>query len=656
MLTACLALLLLGQTPESTRPNVVFLYTDDQRYDALGVVQKEQEGKGRFPWFKTPNMDRIANEGIRFRNAFVVNALCSPSRACFLTGQYSHVNGITNNRTPFPMNANTYSALLGKAGYATGYVGKFHMGVQSGQRPTFSYSASFVGQGKYHDCPVEVNGVRQETKGWIDDVSTDFALDFIRKNKNVPFLLALGFKAPHGPFTPPDRHKNSLQGRLARAVPNMDSPPPFATNSRKAPVGNAEEVPVSNSYFEAIAGVDDNVGKVLNLLDELRLTQNTLVVFSSDNGYYHGEHGLGDKRSAYEESMRIPLLVRYPAVIKKPSVNDELALNIDLAPTVVDIAGIPVPDSMQGKSWKPILEGKETKLREAFLYTYFRENPYFTPTLTAVRTRSAKLVKYPGQDSWTELFDLSKDPYETRNLYGKPGAGEMQKFLEKEHDSQVKSLGYKIPANDDKPMAPVQDIQGSVLEFRATSASDAKITDLSKHQNQGKPLGIKVIESEKKQKVLSFDGRGRIDVAKSKSLDPTGRPFKLEVLMRAEGKTGTILARGGVTVGYALYLSDGKLAFAINHSNKTFVIETKDIVLGKWVLVGVGINDTKQAFLEMDGRVVATQSVGAFLPRDPSDILQIGADTGSPVTPDRGGGNFTGLIESVKLVHGPFTR
>src|SRR5262245_3879887 len=164
---------------EAKRPNFLFIYTDDQRYDALGVVQREQGERGRFPWVRSPNVDRLAAEGVRFRNAFVVNSLCAPSRAAFLTGRYNHLNGIANKHTPFPTDSVTYASLLRRAGYATGYVGKFHMDQQRGQRPGFDFSASFIGQGRYDDCPFEVNGQPMQTTGWVDDVSTDFAVKFL---------------------------------------------------------------------------------------------------------------------------------------------------------------------------------------------------------------------------------------------------------------------------------------------------------------------------------------------------------------------------------------------------------------------------------------------------------------------------------------------
>jgi len=201
------------------RPNFLFVYTDDQRWDAMSVVQEEQGDAARFPWLKTPNMDRIAAEGIRFRNAFVINSLCAPSRSIFLTGRYSHLNGVANNHTPFPMENVTYSKLLRDAGYATGYFGKFHHGSQSGPRPGFDFTASFVGQGRYFDCPIEVNGVSTPSKGWVDDVTTDYAIDYIKKSKDKPFAVVVGYKASHGPWDPPERLKGAIADAVSKPAP-----------------------------------------------------------------------------------------------------------------------------------------------------------------------------------------------------------------------------------------------------------------------------------------------------------------------------------------------------------------------------------------------------------------------------------------------------
>jgi arylsulfatase A-like enzyme len=442
----------LSAAEPARKLNFLFIYTDDQRYDALGVVQKEQGEKGRFPWLKTPNLDRLAGQGVRFRNAFVVNSLCSPSRASFLTGCYGHVNGIVNNHTPFPAKNVTYATLLRSAGYTTGYIGKWHMDQQSGQRPGFDYSASFLGQGKYFDCPFEINGVRQATTGWVDDVSTDFTLRFLRANRDKPFCLAVGYKTTHGPWQPPKRAAKLYAEAQARPVPNLEVKAIYRTDLDVKHPGVVGDSPKLHNYMRCITATDDNVGRLLAALDELTLADNTVVVFASDNGYYLGEHGLGDKRSAYEESLRIPFVVRVPNSRAKGKVVDEMVLNTDLAPTFLDLAGVPVPKEMHGRSLKPLLVGKPSDWRRAFFYCYFRERAFNTPTVTAVRTEAAKLIKYPGHEEWTELFDLRVDPYEMNNLVNDPAAAALKEKLEVEYQKQSAANAFRISLLADEPL------------------------------------------------------------------------------------------------------------------------------------------------------------------------------------------------------------
>ncbi len=440
------------------RPNFLLIYTDDQRWDALSVVQQEMGEKGRFPWFQTPNMDRLAKQGVRFRNAFVVNSLCSPSRACFLTGQYSHANGVVNNHSPFPADRVTHASMLKEAGYVTAYFGKWHHGNQK-DRPGFDEVASFIGQGQFWDCPMMVNGVRTETKGWVDDVTTDAAVRFIksRKSADKPFDMVVGFKSPHSPRIPADRAKTRFSGETLRPVPNLGLNPPFSlpkkatsTTTPAKPQWNLNIDTILN-HFRCVSSVDDCLGRILDTLDETGLAENTVVLLTSDNGYFFGEHGLGDKRWAYEESIRIPMIVRWPGHFQAGEVRDEMVLNIDWAPTVVDLAGLTPPKEMQGNSWRPLMAGKGEGWRTSFFYEYFFENSFAIPTNTAVRTTNAKLIKYPGHDEWTELFDLKADPYETKNLANDPSGKELLGTMEREYVNAAEAVKYKVPEHADKP-------------------------------------------------------------------------------------------------------------------------------------------------------------------------------------------------------------
>ena len=449
--------------PSASRPNFLFIITDDQRWDELGCVQKEQGDKARFPWFKTPNMDRLAAEGVRFRNMFVTNSLCSPSRACFLTGQYNHINQVINNHTPMPLGTRTSGTILGENGYSTAYVGKFHHDSQK-ERPGFQYVASYIGQGKYDDCPFNVNGTITPTTGWIDDVATDYAIQYMKDHvagadKEKPFFLVLGLKSPHDPRTPPARDAELFADTVwSNPVPNLDIYPPFRPippKPKHTPPGHVPmDIRVINK-FRCIYAADEEVGRVLGALDDLKVADNTMIIFVGDNGYYEGEHTLGDKRTAYDESMRIPLLVRWPKLKEKGVTRDQMVLNVDLAPTMLDLAGVPIPSDMQGMSWRPLLESNDDKnWRHAWFYEYFYENPYYiAPYTLAVRTDTAKLIKYPGHDDWTELFDLSSDPYETKNLFTDPSSADLRDKMLAEFDKQEQAVKYEKPAKMDQPKA-----------------------------------------------------------------------------------------------------------------------------------------------------------------------------------------------------------
>jgi arylsulfatase A-like enzyme len=401
----------------------------------MSVVQREQGERARFPWFESPAMDRLAAEGVRFRNAFVTLSICSPSRAAFLTGRYNHLNGVKNNNTPFPEESVTHASLLRAAGYRTAYFGKWHMGDQRGNRPGFDHSVSFLNQGVYQDCQFEIDGKLQPTQGWVDDVSTDFAINWIRKNHEKPFLAVVGFKSPHnrrGGDNLPDRLKGLYAGESSRPVPNLKTPaiyhkPNPATG--EFPSGLADNS-VHLDYLRHIKGVDENLGRLLDTIDEIGLAEDTVVVFTSDNGYFLGEHGCGDKRALYEESIRIPMIARYPRLFEKGKVIDELALNVDLAPTFLDIAGVTVPENMQGRSWKELAAGKKpANWRKSFFAHYYKELGD-TPTCIGIRTANAKLVRYPNHPEWTEAFDLEADPYETKNLASDPAfVGTLESLL-----------------------------------------------------------------------------------------------------------------------------------------------------------------------------------------------------------------------------------
>lgn len=440
--TLC-ALLCLPVISAERKPNFIFIIADDHRWDAMGVVQREQGETARYPWFETPNLDRLAADGVRMRNAFITHSICSPGRASFLTGQYTHVNGIMDNHTPFPESHVTHATLLRDAGYHTAYFGKWHMGDQKGQRPGFQHSASFIGQGRYQDCPFEINGVMTETKGWVDDVSTDLAIHWLKKsNKQEPFSMVIGYKSPHnkrGGENLPERLRHLYEGKTTKKTPNCaiaavyHKPLTDATSTEERGL-SANSIHLD--YLRHIKGIDDNLGRLLDTLDELKLTEDTVIVYSSDNGFFLGERGLGDKRALYEEGIRLPFIVRYPRLFPKGKVIDDMVLNIDLAPTLLDLAGLPPQPAIHGTSFKELAAGNKPKdWRNSFL-CYYRKDLGDTPTCVGVRTANSKLIYYHGKPEFTEAYDLAKDPYELNNLakddtFTAPLQAEMSRLADK---------------------------------------------------------------------------------------------------------------------------------------------------------------------------------------------------------------------------------
>lgn len=649
------------------RPNFVFIYTDDQRWDALSCVQQEQRDKGRFPWLQSPNLDRLASEGTRFRNAFVVLALCSPSRAAFLTGQYGHRNGVIDNHTPFPEQSVTHASLLRAAGYTTGYVGKWHMGPQSGQRPGFDFSASFVGQGVYFDCPFEINGSKTATKGWVDDVSTEYAIDFIKSNHKKPFSLVLGYKTCHGPFTPPERHASTYGEMEAKKVPNLNTPAIYRNTiddvkSNKPLQSDSEKETVKTNLgmFRGLRAIDENVGKLMKTLDDLGITENTVVIYSSDNGYYLGEHGLGDKRSAYEESMRIPMLIRFPKKFAAGKVRDEMVLNIDVAPTILELAGIAIPKEMQGKSWKGLLESQQTPSdwRTSFFYNYFFERPFKVPSVSAVRTAKAKLIQYPSHPEWTELFDLEKDPYETNNVFDHPDASELKQAMLLEFELRAKEVGYHVPSYADE-LRPV-DAAGDgevvlapnrvVLRYQFDGFDGLTVVDQSENKMNGKPNGLIAQKRDDGRGIAKFKGDAFIDIPRSKSLNPAQSAFTLEAELRAE-RDGVVVARGGESLGFCLFVRNGKPSFVYRSSEEITRLEAQENCIGKWIKLSVQLNAARELVLRVDGVEKAKQKIKFLIARDPNDGMQIGSDEGSKVLESELG-RFRGDLLSVQLLLG----
>ena len=427
-----------GTSARVERPNIIFILTDDQRFDAMGCAGH--------PWLKTPNMDRLAAEGVLFSNAFVTTSLCSPSRGSFLTGCYAHRHEVFKNNGVDPkQSVSTFPELLQEAGYETAFIGKWHLARNNSPRPGFDHWVSFTGQGRYDRNKLNVDGQVVQSDTYITDELTNYAVRFLNKQHNRPFMLYLSHKAVHAPFTPAKRHANLYSDIEIKSrhnpKDNLETKPPWGR--KMDPKWKSQIL----SYYRCLAAVDDSVGRVLQTLEQINILDNTVVIFAGDNGYFHGEHGgMWDKRAAYEPSMRIPILMRYPRLAGPATICDEMVLNIDLAPTVLELAGVPNPGTIQGQSWLGVLKGRPG--RRSFLYEYFQEadRKYKRPTILAVRTKRWKYVTYPLDDSLTgELYDMLKDPDELNNLIGNPDCINIIEKMKKELEQLKRETGFRYP-------------------------------------------------------------------------------------------------------------------------------------------------------------------------------------------------------------------
>ena len=425
------ALSVRAQSGDAPR-NVVFILSDDHRYDFMGFHERAPD------FLETPNMDRMAREGLHLRNAFVTTALCSPSRASILTGQYAHNHGVVDNQRLVPEGTAFFPELLQESGYETAFVGKWHMGSSTdAPRPGFDYWVSFRGQGVYMNPELNVNGSRSPHLGHTSDLLTDYALRWLdNRDADRPFFLYLSHKAVHAEFIPPERHAGRYADApleypvtMANTEQNYLSKPRWVREQRYSwhgvdhmYHGDLVYDQFYRRYAETLLSIDDSIGRVLDYLEEHGLADETLVVYMGDNGFLFGEHGLIDKRNAYEESMRVPMLAYAPGHIAPGGALDQMILNIDVAPTFLTLAGVDTPARMDGRSFLSLLSGGSIPdWRTEFVYEYFWEFPFpHTPTVYALRGDRYKYMFYHGVWDLNELYDLELDPFERHNLINSP--------------------------------------------------------------------------------------------------------------------------------------------------------------------------------------------------------------------------------------------
>lgn len=439
----------------TTRPNFVFVMSDDHAAHAISTYGSRIN--------RTPHLDQIAEAGMRFDACFCTNSICSPSRAAILTGTYNHVNGVTTLDTHLDNRLTTFPKLLQAAGYQTAMVGKWHLGHGPLHDPAgFDFWRVLPGQGHYHN-PVMLgpgpNGSHEviERGGYVTDLITDDCIDWIdRRDPDRPFMLLCHHKAPHRHWEPSREHftmyddvdipepetmfdDNATRAAVVQAMRmRLMDLDPIVDLKATVPPGLSEDDEIRwryqryiKDYLRVIASIDDNVGRLLDHLDAAGLTENTVVVYTSDQGFFLGDHGWFDKRLMYEESLSMPFMVRYPAMVSPGSASDAIALNADVAPTFLELAGVAVPDDMQGRSLVPLLRGEvPDDWRTSMYYRYWmhRDSAHNVPAHYGVRTLTHKLICYyndplgqrgahgPADPVEWELFDLVADPLETTNV------------------------------------------------------------------------------------------------------------------------------------------------------------------------------------------------------------------------------------------------
>lgn len=450
-----------GATGQSTNPpeNVVFILSDDHRYDFMGFHENAPS------YLETPNMDRMAAEGMHIQNAFVTTSLCSPSRASILTGLYAHNHRVVDNSSPIPEGTRFFNEDLSESGVKTAFFGKWHMGeVDDDPMPGWDRWVSFRGQGVYANPTLNMDGVRSDFEGYTTDILTDFALDWLQERSEAPdepFFLYLSHKSVHAEFRPADRHAGYYEDidieypltmdnteRNFRTKPNWVKAQRFSWHGVDYPYhGDMNFDEFYTGYIETLLALDESVGEILDYLTESGLAENTLVIYLGDNGFMHGEHGLIDKRNAYEESMRVPMLAWGPGFVDSGSVLDELIRNIDFAPTMLDLFSVGTDSEMDGLSFLPLLQGEQEERDREFLYEYYWEAAFpHTPTTFSLRGERYKYIFYHGVWDRDELYDLQEDPDERYNLSEVPQFRELRNEMRNRLFDRMEELGaMQIP-------------------------------------------------------------------------------------------------------------------------------------------------------------------------------------------------------------------
>lgn len=654
-----------GAKTPPVKPDVLFVLLDDLRWDALGYMDH--------PYVKTPNIDRLRSQGAMMSNAFVTTSICCPSRATFLTGTLANRHGVIDNESSEynPDVTPPLTKYLQEAGYRTAMIGKWHMGNSGAPRPYFDYWLSFKGQGVYHDPLFNINGQKVEHKGYTTDLLTDYAIDFIKQQpKDQPYFVMLSHKAVHEPFMPAPRHKQAFGAKAKLA-----EPPSYAEDFADKPdwqkrqaarearwhyrtrENEEEKLPAAvpaepwknyNKYVDqlrCLAAVDDGIGKILELLRERGTLDKTIIVFTSDNGYFHMEHRRWDKRLAYEESLRIPMLVVYPGHIKPGSTVTQLVTNADFAPTILTYAGLPVPAQMQGASMKPLFEQPNPRWRNAVFYEYWKDLTHAIPTMTALRTERYKLITYPEIKDLDELFDLENDPHEMNNLAVDPAHAGLHATM-KDRLAEAQILSDWTPHAFPKNFPRIKGREGVLFDL---AVQNGALVNQVKTDVPFDPQNLQVRDDS-----ATFDGKGTsIRVPFHKLIDPAGWPFRLDVAVKAEAD-GVIAVQSTPAYGYKVFIQDGRPGVAVHCKtwiDTTTVIDGPASIIGKWTQLQVLI-DYNRLVLVVDGKIAESVSLPLPFAGSPKTPLVIGRSGEHPVVEGLPEQPFAGQIKRFTIQRG----
>ena len=654
-----------GAAQAADRPNILFIMADDHGYQAMSCYGSRVN--------QTPNLDRIAREGMRFDRCYVTNSICGPCRAVILTGKYSHLNGFVRNGNRFNGAQQNVAKLLQASGYQTAVIGKWHLASE----PTgFDYWHVLKGQGPYYNPNMLVPGGSIQHTGYTTEIITDETLKWLGQRKtDQPFFLLYWHKAPHRNWQPgpkqlhlyddvdipePETLFDDYSNRASPAsnqtmtvaqhlTPNdlkltrqrgLNEEQTRLWDEAYGPKNKAfEEANLSGTdlirwkyqryvkdYLRCVDSVDENVGRVLDYLEETGLDENTIVVYSSDQGWYLGEHGWYDKRWMYEESFRTPLLVRWPGKTRPGSVNRDFVMNLDFAETFLDAAGVDIPDDMQGRSLVPVLAGETPEDWRKSLYYHYYEFPgaHSVAKHNGVRTDRYKLIHYYDLDEW-ELFDLEKDPHELKSVYGQIQYAEVQKELLEEMNR------LKVKYKDD----------GTVVNFDAQNARNVKLRQ--------------VVRFSPKDSVAA-EGKAMLHLNSDDTVNPANKPMVVGGWCRPDALDGVLVAQGGESLGYALALVEGKVVFVVRDQGAMYSVEAGGVTQDAWTHVAATLNPEGDAQIYINGQPAGGAKRLALVSGRPADGLDVGIDAGSLVGPFEQETPFVGDLRDVRIYWGTMPK